>query len=207
VAIPALDQRVSLGELEKAYSFDGPYFLLPNQFWTHKNHRVVIDALALLKRENEPFLVLATGPTNDYRNPAFFSTLMKHAANRDVVKEFRVLGHVPFDHLACLMRHAVAFINPSKFEGWSTSVEEAKSLGKQIVLSDIPVHLEQAPGRGFYFSEGDPEALAVSMRAARNQFDLRFDAEAQEAAQVLLPERKRRFGESYWRIVEKVLGR
>ena len=193
-----------LAELRRLYDFDGPYFLLPNQFWAHKNHRVVIGALQELKRQGRPLLVLATGSTRDSRNPAFFSSLMEYAAECDVLDSFRVLGQIPFNHLAGLMRHAVAFINPSRFEGWSTSVEEAKSMGKQIVLSGIPVHREQAPEHGFYFPAEDPIALAAAMRAAYDEFDEQCDAAMQSAARARFPERQRDFGETYLRIVEKV---
>ncbi len=39
-------------------------------------------------------------------------------------------------------------------------------MGKQIVLSDIPVHREQAPDRGFFFPPEDPDALTAAMIAA-----------------------------------------
>lgn len=207
VASPVpLTNAASLTELQKLYGFDGPYFLLPNQFWVHKNHRVVISALQRLKQQNKSFLVLATGSTKDYRNPYFFSLLMQYAAECDVLDSFRVLGPIPFGHLSGLMRHATAFINPSRFEGWSTSVEEAKSMGKQIVLSDIPVHREQAPERGFFFPPEKPDALADALTAAYNGFDRQQDAVMQGKASARFPERQREFGEAYQAIVMRVAG-
>lgn len=203
VASPVpLADAAGLPELQKQYNFTGPYFLLPNQFWAHKNHRVVIRALQQLKQQGTPFLVLATGSTRDHRDPAFFPALMQYAAECDVLDCFRPLGQIPFDHLVGLMQHAVAFINPSRFEGWSTSVEEAKSTGKQIVLSDIPVHREQAPEHGFYFPPEDSAALAAAMRAAYAAFDEERDAAMQLAARTRFPERQRAFAETYQRIVE-----
>ena len=76
---------------------------------------------------------------------------------------FRPLGIVPYLDLMSLMRHSVAVINPSRFEGWSTTVEEAKSMGKSILLSDISVHREQAPDRAAFFSPDNPQALADAM--------------------------------------------
>ncbi len=208
VASPTpLGQAVSLPELQRLYGFSGPYFLLPNQFWAHKNHRVVLRALQVLKRRHEPFLVLATGSSSDYRNPSFFPALMNYASECDVRDCFRVLGQIPFDHLLGLMQHATAFINPSRFEGWSTSVEEAKSMGKQIVLSDIPVHREQAPPGGFFFPPEDPEALAAAMEAAYNEYDESEDAVMRAAAVANFPERQREFGEAYLRIVAEASGR
>jgi glycosyltransferase involved in cell wall biosynthesis len=202
VASPApLSHAAGLLDLQRLYRFNEPYFLLPNQFWAHKNHRVVVSALKILKRRNEPLLVLATGSSEDYRNPSFFPSLMEYVTECDVLDRFRVLGRIPFDHLIGLMRHATAFINPSRFEGWSTSVEEAKSMGKQIVLSDIPVHREQAPERGFFFPTNDPEALAAAMMAAYNEFDPHKEAAMQETASIRFPERQRKFGEAYLRTV------
>jgi len=198
----ALPQHaVNLPKLEQLYGFEGPYFLLPNQFWAHKNHRVVLSALKVLKQQNKHVLILATGSTEDYRQPGFFSSLMEHARECDVLDTFRVLGQVPYDHLVGLMGHAIAFINPSRFEGWSSTVEEAKSMGKQIVLSDIPVHREQAPQRSFFFPPGDHDALAERIVAASQQFDQHRDVAMQEMARAELASRQRAFGEEYESIV------
>jgi glycosyltransferase involved in cell wall biosynthesis len=191
----------SLPELRRLYDFDGRFFLLPNQFWAHKNHRIVLSALQKLKRQNRPFLVIATGTTEDYRNPSFFPSLMQYASECDVLDCFRVLGKIPFNHLSGFMRHATAFINPSRFEGWSTSVEEAKSLGKQIVLSDIPVHREQEPERSFFFPPDDSDALVAALVAAESAFNSRQDFAIQDEAKARFPERQREFGETYRRIV------
>jgi glycosyltransferase involved in cell wall biosynthesis len=195
-----LNHAVALQVLQREYSFEKSYFLLPNQFWAHKNHRVVISALQILRSQNRNVTVLSTGVTNDYRHPQFFSDLMKYAKECDVLDSFRVLGVVPFDHLVGLMRHSIAFINPSKFEGWSTSVEEAKSMGKQVVLSDIAVHREQAPDRGFFFPAEDPEALAEAMLAAYHQFDELDDFKRQEVARIQYPDRLKEFGNAYAQI-------
>jgi glycosyltransferase involved in cell wall biosynthesis len=202
VASPSpLAHSATLSDLQKTYSFNKPYFLLPNQFWAHKNHRVVLNALKILKRRNEPLLVLATGSFEDYRNPSFFPSLMEYAKECDVLDCFRVLGKIPFDHLIGLMQHATAFINPSRFEGWSTSVEEAKTMGKQIVLSDIPVHREQAPERAFFFPTDDPNALATAMMAASSQLDTQQESVMRDLVEARFPERQREFAEAYLRIV------
>jgi glycosyltransferase involved in cell wall biosynthesis len=54
----------------------------------------------------------------------------------------------------------MALINPSRFEGWSTTVEEAKSFGVPLILSDIDVHREQTGGAARYFGIDDPGMLA-----------------------------------------------
>jgi len=67
---------------------------------------------------------------------------------------------IPLPHVFALLRGSIALINPSRFEGWSTTVEEAKSFGVPMVLSDLEVHREQAAGTARYFGTDDPVALA-----------------------------------------------
>ena len=50
-----------------------------------------------------------------------------------------------------LMYYSIAVINPSKSEGWSNTVEQAKAMGKKIILSDIKVHLEQRDSNCVFF--------------------------------------------------------
>jgi glycosyltransferase involved in cell wall biosynthesis len=56
-------------------------------------------------------------------------------------------------------------VNPSRFEGWSTTVEEAKAVGTPMLLSDIPVHREQAPHADF-FGTDDAAAMADAIASA-----------------------------------------
>jgi glycosyltransferase involved in cell wall biosynthesis len=160
---PNIEELPSLEVLRQAYGFAGPYFHLPNQFWSHKNHAVVIEALRILRESGRPALVLATGLTRDYRNPGHFEALMEQARRAGVDGDFRVLGVVPFLDMLGLMRCSTALINPSRFEGWSTTVEEARRLGVAALLSDIPVHREQAIPGASYFPPDDPAALARLM--------------------------------------------
>ena len=55
VAGPVKDETSlpSSRELADKYRYSGRYFLLPNQFWKHKNHGVVLEALGLLVRDQE----------------------------------------------------------------------------------------------------------------------------------------------------------
>lgn len=139
------------------------YFHLPNQFWTHKNHMVVLEALSILKARSIRAQVVCTGNKNDPRAPDYFKNLMLHSHKLGVADSFNVRGVLPYAETQALMAHATAVINPSYFEGWSTTVEEAKTLGKRLLLSDIPVHREQAPDLGHFFPPDDADSLASLM--------------------------------------------
>ena len=183
--------------LRAAYGIEGPFFHLPNQFWIHKNHRVVIDALALLRARGRDVTVICTGHTSDYRHPDFFASIQAHVTASGVADLFRIEGLVPYADVAAFLRDSVAVINPSLFEGWSTTVEEAKSSGKRILLSDIGVHREQAPDRGRYFDPRDAEALAALMIEALDTHDPDADTIARSQAIAALPARLEAFARTY----------
>ena len=66
---------------------------------------------------------------------------------------------IPYEDVFALNAGAIRLLNPSRFEGWSTPVEEAKALGTPLLLSDISLHREQAPDAAF-FGTDDPQTLA-----------------------------------------------
>jgi glycosyltransferase involved in cell wall biosynthesis len=152
------------------YGLPQSYFYLPNQFYRHKNHQLVVDALAILKDRGVDVVVCASGSTEDRREPGYYDQINADVRKRGLETHFRHVGIIPFPHVYALLRAASAMVNPSRFEGWSSTVEEAKSFGVPMILSDIGVHREQTAGAARYFGVDDPVALAdhlmqVSQRA------------------------------------------
>lgn len=152
-------------EMRVTYELPERYLFLPNQFWQHKNHGVIVAALGVIKSKNQlnkmPPVVL-TGQPKDPRNPSHFYDLMKQAEALGVESHFRYLGLVPYDHVLALNANCHAMVNPSRFEGWSTPIEEAKVFATPLLLSDIPIHREQAPESRF-FDRQSPEAVAAAL--------------------------------------------
>jgi len=142
------------------YALPPIYFYLPNQFWRHKNHQVVVDALTILKKRGFDVVVVSSGAPADRSETGYFDGLMKQVEGRGLGENFRYLGMLPLDHVYALLRISTALINPSWFEGWSTTVEEAKSFGVPMILSDIDVHREQTGGTARYFGIDDAALLA-----------------------------------------------
>ena len=147
-----------------SYGLPQHFFYLPNQFWQHKNHLLVLEALALLRERGQAVVIAASGKQRDPRNPEHFPQVQRRLAQLGLENEFRMLGMIPYPHLAALMRASVALINPSRFEGWSTTVEEGRALGVPMILSDLDVHREQAGDDAAYFGPDDAAALANVLR-------------------------------------------
>lgn len=200
---PSILNEPSRSTLEEKYQFKGRYIYVPNQFWEHKNHRLIIEALNYLKYYNKKITVISSGRTHDYRNAGYFTNLMKDAEKYGVLDMFKILGVVPYADVVGLMRNSTAVLNPSLFEGWSTSVEEAKSMGKKVILSNINVHLEQNPSGAYYFDPHSANDLANILWDVWSSSSIESDVEAKLQATALeqLPERWNKFARDFQKIV------
>lgn len=195
--------------IEKKYGFEGRFLFLPNQFWVHKNHLVVLEAVKLLKDRGMNVLVLCTGNVKDYRsnNTTYIDGLYEFIEDNGLQEHVKILGHIDYDNVLFMMKNSIAVLNPSRFEGWSSSVEEAKSIGKLVILSRIAVHLEQNPPNGRYFDPDDAICLSEILAAA---WTAPVDASNDEAEQVArdgLHERTVDYGKAYLNLLQGVARR
>ncbi|MDT4740715.1 glycosyltransferase family 1 protein [Bradyrhizobium sp. WYCCWR 12699] len=142
----------------RLYDLPEQYFYLPNQFWRHKNHKLVLNALALLANRGIKAVVAVSGGPDE--PPDYFKAIMREVEERGLRENFRYLGMIPLDHVYALLRSCTALINPSRFEGWSTTVEEAKSFEVPMIVSNLAVHREQTGGAALFFDVDDAAALA-----------------------------------------------
>ena len=153
--------RVEL--VRQKYKISGPYVLCANQVWLHKNHIVVIRAMSLLKAMNIDVTIVFTGSESDYRVKGYADFLKRTATEWGVDDRVRFLGFIPRQDQLCLIKGARYIVQPSLFEGWSTVIEDAKSMGKFVVASDLAVHKEQLTEASRFFFRNDPQDLADVM--------------------------------------------
>lgn len=142
------------------YDLPARYLYLANQFWAHKDHRTAFKALKLLNDRGIVIDLVCSGAASDHRNPGYFGELKVFVDELGVSDRVRFVGMVPRQEQIGLFRHAAAVLQPSRFEGWSTVVEDARALGRPVVLSDIAVHREQMGEGGVFFQTGNAEDLA-----------------------------------------------
>jgi len=152
-------------EVQEKFHLPERFFLVSNQFWGHKNHGAILDALAILKQKDIRPVVVCTGHPNDFRNKDFFNSLLRKMHELGVSDQIRLLGLIGRSEQIQLMRRCIAVVQPSLFEGWSTVVEDARAMGKPLIMSDMPVHVEQQPPGGAYFSRSSIEEFATLLGA------------------------------------------
>lgn len=138
------------------------YIFVANQFWRHKNHVVLLRAMdELVNRRGREIHLVCTGFMQSYgQRDAYVESLYQYIEEHRLQNYIHFLGLLERKEQLCLMKNARLLIQPSKFEGWGCSVEDAKVMGKNMLLSDIGVHREQQYAKSILFPQDDSSVLA-----------------------------------------------
>lgn len=155
-------QSLDPNQIFAKYGINKPYFISPNQLWKHKNQTLVLRALNETKKANGAlgFTMVFTGKELDDRNIDYVHNLKKLVQSLELQNDVLFLGFIDRKDQLVLMKNALSVIQPSLFEGWSTVVEDAKSMSQHVILSDIPVHREQLSENVTFFNPNNHVELA-----------------------------------------------
>jgi glycosyltransferase involved in cell wall biosynthesis len=166
---------------------------MPGQFWRHKNHRLAFEAARILVDRGVDVCLVCTGKTNDYRWPGHFTELSRYLDENRLGSNVRILGVVPRNDYVQLLSGAAAVVQSSLFEGWNSVVEDARAVGRPLILSDIDVHLEQRPDGAVFFPRHDASALADAIIEVLESPDRRNHLETRR----LQLDRVRQYGRTF----------
>ena len=154
--------------VKKAYRISPDYFIVCNQFWQHKDHGTVFNALASLRQGTNFNAVelVCTGDTTDYRDKDYFSRLMAMLDELGLRKVVHILGRIPKVDQIALLRGARALVQPSRFEGTrgGLSVADAIGVGTPCIVSDIDVNREITDESIRFFAVGNQADLCLALQ-------------------------------------------
>jgi glycosyltransferase involved in cell wall biosynthesis len=210
VRIPDATRSASPETVRAKYGLPERFFYLPNQFWRHKNHLNLFKAVEILKQQGHDIRIICSGNPIDPRDPGHIDRIKNYLRDSGLDSQIKLLGMIPYEEIFTLMRICHSMINPSFYEGWSTTVEEAKTLGVPMLLSDIPVHREQAVGKASFFNAHDPADIATKLLEAWSDdrhADSRLREEITRNAAIELAVRRKQFAEKFLAIAERTLAR
>ncbi len=156
-------------DVRAVYQLPAHFAYCPNQFWVHKDHATAIRAIAALRERGHELTLVCSGKEHDHRVPDHPASLRRLADELGVAAQIRFVGFVSKAHQEALLREAALIVQPSRFEGWSTTVEDAKSISQYVVASDIAPHREQLDCNARFFKTGDPLALADALEPFASQ--------------------------------------
>jgi glycosyltransferase involved in cell wall biosynthesis len=163
--------------LKKKYSLPDKYFIISNQFHKHKNHRIVLKAIGLLREKGIYQHFAFTGKFPDDKSSPYISELRNLIEKTGLKAQISFLGVIPRVEQLALMKHSQAVIQPSLFEGWSTVIEDARSLQVPVIASSIAVNIEQLGTSAKYFDPENEKQLAEILESfpERKQDDIFYE--------------------------------
>ncbi len=161
------------------------YIFYPAQFWPHKNHARIIEALEQLKG-NHGLTIPAVfcGSHADAVRERHFALLTDMAERCGVADQIHVLGFVEDDELAALYAGARALVMPTFFGPTNIPLLEAWALGCPVLTSDIPGVREQMGDAALLVDPRRVDLLADGIRRLWTDEALR-NSLAQRGAQRL----------------------
>jgi glycosyltransferase involved in cell wall biosynthesis len=149
------------------------YFMVCNQFLKHKNHKIILEALLHLKKKGKSPVVAFTGDNIGILSSQNLKVLHQIIKKHNLEKQIVFLGILSRHQQLTLMRYCKAVIQPSLFEGWSTTIEDAISIQTPVIASNIEVNKEQLGDWAPFFDPHNPEELAkiIENQPDRTNFD------------------------------------
>ncbi len=188
--------------IRQQYELPEKFLLVANLFAPTKNHQTIFNALGILKKRGLEIPLICTGNIVDYRNEAYANEVLQMLTKNRIRSQVYLLGLVPRADQLAMFRMATAMLQPSLNEGWSTSVEEAKCLGKHLFVSDIPVHKEQCSDNSLMFKATDAEDLATKIEKLWHETaSVSFpDLETERKAFTMYKEKIKAFGQRFLEI-------
>jgi glycosyltransferase involved in cell wall biosynthesis len=156
------------GEVRAKYGIEGRFFLYPAITYPHKNHLVLLEAMAhVVRRHGDATLVLTGG------KGSFETRLGAEIKTLGIERNVKRLGYIPSDDLDALYAEAVALTFPSRFEGFGAPVLEAMARACPVVAADATALPEVVQNAGCLVSPDNAEQWAEAMNELLDNEDQR----------------------------------
>ncbi len=146
-----------------------PYFYYTARVEERKNTKLLIDAFALLAKESKNVkLYIAGKPGTGYE------IVKKKIESLPINIRERVieLGFIPDEESVRYLKHAVAFVFPSKYEGFGISALEPLAMGTPLICSNASSLPEVAGDAAILLAPENPLTWAAAMSRVLHQKDL-----------------------------------
>ena len=164
--LPTCYLAVNVSESERqrvrmTYHLPERYLFYPAQFWPHKNHARIVQALGLLKQANRIKIpIVFCGSNMEGIQRRTFREVMSLSHQLGVEDQVHYLGYVPDEDMSGLYAGAVALVMPTFFGPTNIPVLEAWALGCPVLTSHIRGIQEQSGDAAVLVDPRSVEAIA-----------------------------------------------
>jgi len=152
---------------DQRYKGLGKYIFYPAQFWEHKNHKGLIQAVGLLKEKYPDLKLVFVGSKKN----GYLSTF-KLVKQLNVSENIKFLGYVPDSDMSQLYRRSQGMIMPTFLGPTNIPPLEANAVGCPLAVSDVYAMPEQIGNAAIYFNPSSVQGIADAIEKLWTDDDL-----------------------------------
>ena len=167
----------AIAAVRRRYGLPPRFLVTVGVIEPRKNLSRLLDALAILRRDEDVHLVIVGG--KGWLTMGFFRKLESFAHRQAVT----LTGYVPDEDLPAVYGAATVCVQPSLYEGFGLPLLEAMACGVPVVCSRASSFPEVGGDAARYFDPTDVEGMAEAIRAVWRDEALRAEMRAQGLVQ------------------------
>jgi len=145
-------------EIFKKFNLPERFVFYPAQFWEHKNHLRLIEAIEILKRRGVRVNLVLVGSQKNS-----FQSVLDHIGIYGLEDRVKILGYVSNDEILTLYREAVAMVFVSLIGPTNIPPVEALVTGCPLICSNAYAMPEQIGDAAIFFDPLDSNQIANSI--------------------------------------------
>ncbi len=146
-------------DIKNKFNIKNDYIYYPAQFWPHKNHVYILDAMKILKETFNIIIdVVFTG--FNYGN---LNYILDYSKKIGIREQIHYLGFVDKELIPNLYKQSLALVMPTYFGPTNLPPLEAFSLGVPVFYSDLEGLREQVGNAAILININDPQDLAFKL--------------------------------------------
>lgn len=145
-------------DVRAKYSIEGDYIYYPAQFWPHKNHVYILEAIKILKQKEIELTAVFSG--SDKGNLHY---VMQYAKQIGVSEQVKFIGFVPPEEIYSLYENALALVMPTYFGPTNLPPLEAFAIGVPVIYSNLEDMKEQVGDSALLCDLKSPNSLAENL--------------------------------------------
>lgn len=147
-------------DIKNKYGINNEYIYYPAQFWPHKNHIYIIDAISMLKKDGINITAVFSG--SDKGNLNYVLNYARKIGVDDLIK---YIGFAPNEEIYHLYKQSLALVMPTYFGPTNIPPLEAFAIGTPVIYSNLDGLKEQVGDAALLCDLKNPSSLANHLKS------------------------------------------
>ena len=155
-------------DFDAKYDLPKDFLLYPAQFWEHKNHARLLEAINIVKEHYSDVNLVLTGGTSEKAK-----RLIAQASTLGLSENIFFYGYVPDEDISGFYKRSRGLIFPSHFGPTNIPPLEAAVCQVPLAVSDVYGMRDQSKDLAFYFDPLDVRDIANACELLWSDNELR----------------------------------